>query len=681
MRYSPSKPCIRAIEDLPGQRDPFAFLEDRDAPQTKAWLAAEEERKLKFFDKLQPLQRQLFNEMQSFLEEEKVSAEYAIGPYVYYERFEKGKEFALHLRRKKGEEQLVFDPNALSKSGLSHRPGSLVISPDSEWVLFTVDKKGTMSYSLGVRHIESGKILEDCLDGITPEVVWSGNSESFYYTALDPKTLRPWRIFLHRIGTDTTQDCLVYEEEDPSFHCYVRKTRDQRFLLIHSNSPECDEIRFLPVSKGADAFSVFCSRSERIKYSLQYHRNAFFIHTNYQAPNYRLMVAPPEPALPSQWKEVASPKKNHLLCDFRILGSYLVLSEKLDGLMHFRIHHLETGKEHAIRFSEPAYSARISENTTFHPPVLGIEYTSLNTPKTTLAYDLNRRELTKVRVPKLPNLDPKNYRVERIEAPTRDGLSVLMTLAYRPEWLRRGPAPTLVYGYGAYGLTVPIEFKPQIIALLDRGFVYAIVHVRGGGSRGSIWYSAGKRMHKKNSFFDYLDGTQHLVNHAYSDPENLFAMGESAGGLLVAAALNLAPGRFKGAILKVPFVDVLGAMSNPSLPLTLSEYNEWGPIEEKSVLDYIRSYSPYQNIRAQPYPHLLVTTGMKDTRVPFWQACKWVARLRALKTDHRELVLDFAKEMGHQGPNGRYQSLWCAARETAFLLHLAGRTRHARHRT
>jgi len=674
----PKHACISQDDQAGAPRegafhDPFAFLEDVEDPRTQTWLQEEHGLASQAFDQLHSLRRELFGEMRNLMGERGYSARYRIGPYLYYERFEEGLDYAVHLREKAGKEQVVFNPNGILLNGKAPRPGSLVISPDSEWAVFTVDAKGSMSYTLGIRHIESGRVLADTISGITPEVVWGDDSRVIFYTVLDPSTQRPYQIKRHVVGGDPDEDDLIYQEPDPAFNCYVRKTRDQRFLLIYSNSANCDEVRYLPVQEDTENFRVFCPRSEKLKVTLQHHDNQFFIHTNYLAPNYRLMIAPAKRSAPSEWLELIPHRPGILLGDFRVLRDYLVLAESTEGLTRMRVRYLPTAEEHQIKFPEPAYKVGFGPNSSSTPPILGLEYASINQPPATFAYHLEDRTLQAVGKRKRVSFDSARFRVERLEVPTRDGLTVPVTLAYRRDLVKNGSAPALVYGYGAYGHTVTIDFKPGIVALLNRGFVYAVVHVRGGGCRGAAWYSAGKLRHKCNSFNDFLDGTDYLVQQSYADPDNLFAMGESAGGLLIGAVLNLAPNRFKGAVLRVPFVDVLAAMNDPELPLTSSDFAEWGDPRDPEDFACIRGYSPYQNVKAQAYPHLLVTTGFRDTRVPFWQACKWVARLKAMKTDDRRILLNFAMDRGHQGRPGRYERVWDKALEYAFLLHHSGK--------
>jgi oligopeptidase B len=656
--------------------DEYYWLNDREDPEVIAYLEAENAYLEEAVAPLRGFRDALFTEMKGRLKEDESSAPYELNGFWYYTRFVEGGEYALHCRRPgsmEGPEQVMFDGNALAAGHDYFALRGVDVSPDSRLAVYGTDTVGRRFYTLRFKNLETGEILADEIPDVQANVTWAMDNRTVFYAKQDPETLRSHQIWRHTLGTDSSDDVLVYEEQDETFGCYVMRTKSDRYLMIASHQTLSSEYRLLEADDPTGTFRVFQPRQRDLEYSVDHHGDRFLIRTNLHAKNFRLMECPLDKTWLAHWREGVPHRGNVLLEDFEVFRDFIVLGERYDGLTHLRITDLAGGESHELDFGEPTWSAWTAYNPQMDTTTLRYGYTSLTTPRSTYAYDMRSRERTLVKQQEvLGGFDPADYQAEYIHVTARDGVQVPVSLVYRKGFERNGTAPLLLYGYGSYGYAVDAGFRSTRLSLLDRGFVFAIAHVRGGEEMGRAWYEGGKLLKKKNTFNDFVDCGRHLVQAGYAAPDGLFAEGGSAGGLLMGAVINQAPGLWAGIAAHVPFVDVVTTMLDESIPLTTGEYDEWGNPNDKQYYDYIKSYSPYDNVTAQAYPPMLVTAGLHDSQVQYWEPAKWVARLRSLKTDDNVLLLRTNMDAGHGGQSGRYRSLEETALSYAFFLDLAG---------
>ncbi|MFQ6047693.1 MAG: S9 family peptidase, partial [Gemmatimonadales bacterium] len=502
---------------------------------------------------------------------------------------------------------------------------------------------------------------------------WANDNQPVFYTKQHPETLRRYQVYRHRLGTDPAEDALVYEEPDETFSSAVFKTKSKRFLMIASFQTLSSEYRYIDAARPEDEWTVILPRERDHEYSVDHYGDHFYIRTNAGAKNFRLVRAPVDRPGRESWEDVIPHREDVLLEGIEIFRDHLVVMERKNGLMQLRVRRWDGTGEHYLQFDEPAYVAYVSGNPEFDTDLLRYVYSSMTTPWSTYDYNMDTRGQTLLKRDEvLGEFDPANYITERLRVRTHDGVNVPISLVYRRDKRREGPNPLLLYGYGSYGASMDATFSATRLSLLDRGFIYAIAHVRGGEELGRWWYEQGKLFHKKNTFTDFIAVAENLIREGYTSPNMLYAQGGSAGGLLVGAVANMRPDLFDGIVARVPWVDVVTTMLDPSIPLTTSEYDEWGDPNEPDYYHYMLSYSPYDNVNAQDYPNLLVTTGLHDSQVQYWEPAKWVAKLRALKTDDNRLLLKTNMEAGHGGASGRYRRYRETAFVYAFLLDLAG---------
>lgn len=656
--------------------DEYYWLRDRDNPEVIEYLEAENAYTAAVMAATETLQTELFEEMKGRLDERDESVPVRLGDYFYYDRYEEGSEYKLYCRKKSSPEageEVVLDVNRLAEGHEQVRVSRVQPNEGNTVLAFAIDTVGRRIYTLRFRDLASGEPLPDVIENVTGNYAWANDDRTIFYTKQDPETLRWHRIYRHRLGTDPSADTLVYEERDEEFSTYVWKTKTKRFIMVASDQTLSSEVRYLSADQPESEFTVFLPREENHEYSIDDLGDAFLIRSNWNATNFRLLKAPAGPTSKADWVEIMPHRDDVFVGNVEVFRDFLVVSERKEGLIRMRVVPRDGTEAHYLDFGEPAYAAWFSDNVDFDSTVLRYSYTSLTTPESIFDYDLDTRVKTLRKQETIRGgFDKTDYLTERLWAPARDGARVPISIVYRRDFVKDGSRPLLLYGYGSYGNSIDATFGSSRLSLLDRGFAFAIAHIRGGQELGRQWYENGKLFHKMNTFTDFIDCARFLTAERYTSPERLFAMGGSAGGLLMGAVANLAPESFRGIVSHVPFVDVVTTMLDASIPLTTSEYDEWGNPNQKDYYDYMLSYSPYDQLEAKKYPHMLVTTGLHDSQVQYWEPAKYVAKLRTLGTGDRLLLLETNMEAGHSGASGRFKRYRETARDYAFLVRLAG---------
>jgi oligopeptidase B len=656
--------------------DPFYWLRERENPQVLAYLRAENAYADAVMAHTRPLQERLFRELKERIKQTDQTVPYKLEDYFYYTRFEEGRDYPIYCRRRAlpgAPEEIMLDVNQMARGQAYFSVAGREVSSGQDLLAFGVDTVGRRVYTIRIKHLPSGELLPDQIRGASGNLVWANDNRTLFYTRLDPVTLRSFAVFKHVLGDNPARDELVYEEKDETYSVWISKTKSRKFVLIASVHTDSTEYRFLPADDPGAPPAVIEPRREGHEYDVDHYGDCFYVRTNDGALNFRLVRAPVERPGRENWEEVVPHRPETFLEDFELFRNYLVLEERREALTRLRVVPWSKEGEHEIEFGEPAYVAALSDNYEIDTDVVRYTYSSLATPNSVYDYHMGERRSTLLKRDEvLGGFDPANYRTERIYVRAADGAEIPVSLVYRRD--RRSPSgnPLLLYGYGAYGISVDPGFNAALVSLLDRGFAYAVAHVRGGQELGRPWYEGGKLLNKKNTFTDFIAVAQRLLEEGYAKPGALFAKGGSAGGLLIGAALNMRPDLFAGAIAEVPFVDVVTTMLDESIPLTTSEYDEWGDPRVEEYYRYILSYSPYDNLEPKEYPHLLVTAGLHDSQVQYWEPAKWVAKLRRTKTGNRRLLLKTNMEAGHHGASGRYRRYWELAFQYAFLIDLAG---------
>lgn len=654
--------------------DEYYWLREREDPEVIAHLAAENAYAEAMLAGAAALRGELEAEMRGRIRQDDSTAPYELDGYWYRRRFVEGGEYPLWCRRAGGPqapEEVMFDGNAMAAGTSYFSLAGVEVSPDTRLAAFAVDTTGRRFYTLRVKDLVRGVVLDDVIPDVTGESAWALDNRTLFYTRQDPQTLRTWQVWRHVLGTPVALDVLVYQEDDATFECSVARSKSGRYLLIASSQTLSDEVRILEADDPTGVFRVFQPRRRGLEYAVEHQGDRFLVRTNLEAVNFRLVECPLDRTGLEAWRDVVPHRPEVLLEDFEVFTDWLVLAERYEGLTHLRVLPGDGSAPHTLAFADPTWTVSGEANPEIDSDVFRYQYTSPTTPATVYAYDLRTRgqELLK-RQEVLGGFDPANYVAEYLRVPARDGTLVPVSLVRRVTTPIDGTAPLLLYGYGSYGYSQGARFNANALSLLDRGFVYAIAHVRGGQEMGRQWYEDGKLLRKMNTFTDFIDCGRALVERRYTAPDRLFAMGGSAGGLLVGAVINLEPGLWRGAIAQVPFVDVVTTMLDASIPLTTGEYDEWGNPNDRAYYDYMLSYSPYDQVEAKDYPALLVTTGLHDSQVQYFEPAKWVAKLRALKTDANPLLLRTNMDAGHGGRSGRFRALEETALAYAFLLGL-----------
>ena len=655
--------------------DNYYWLNERDNPKVIEYLKAENEYKETVMKHTEELQEKLFNEIVGRIKQTDMSVPYKEQGYYHYTRYEEGNEYPIYCRKKGSmevEEEILLNVNKMAEGYDYYHVAGYSTSSNNNLIAFGVDKVSRRKYTIYFKNLSTGEMLSDEIPNTTGRAAWANDNKTVFYSIKD-KTLRSFKILKHVLGTDVSEDKEVFHEKDIIFSTYVYKSKSKKYLFIGSGSTLSTEYRFLNAANPDGEFKIIQPREKDLEYDVAHFKDKFYIRTNYSAKNFKLMETSINKTSKENWTDVIPHREDVLLQGFEIFKDFLVVNERKNGLPNLRIIKWDDKSEHYLDFEEETYSAYISTNPEFDTALLRYGYTSLTTPRSVFDYDMNTKEKKLLKQQEvLGDFDPNNYKTERLYATAKDGTKVPISLVYRKGLEKNGDNPLLLYGYGSYGASMNASFSSVRLSLLDRGFVYAIAHIRGGQEMGRYWYEEGKLLKKKNTFTDFISCAEHLIAEKFTSPEKLFALGGSAGGLLMGAVLNMRPDLFKGIIAGVPWVDVITTMLDPNVPLTTSEYDEWGNPNDKEYYDYMLSYSPYDNVEAKDYPAMLVTTGLHDSQVQYFEPAKWVAKLRALKTDDNILLLHTNMEAGHGGVSGRFRRYRETALEYAFMLDQIG---------
>ncbi len=655
--------------------DNYYWLNQREDPEVIKYLEAENEYKTQMMAHLEKFQDKLFEEMKSRIKEDDQSVPYKNRGYYYLTRYEKGKEYPIYSRKKgslEAKEEIMLNLNELAADYDFYNVSGRSVSPNNKILAYGEDTLSRRIYTIKFKNLETGEMLEDVIPNTTGGAVWANDNKTLFYSVKD-EALRPYKIFKHVLGTPASKDVEIYHETDETFNVYVFKSKSEKYISIMSYQTLSTEFRILDADQPEGEFKILQPRERGLEYFADHFEDKFYIRTNLDAKNFRLMETPVDATTKDNWKEVIPHRDDVLLEDMELFNNYLVLSERKNGITQLRVIPKE-GEEYYIDFGEDAYLAYTSVNLDFDTEVLRIGYQSMTTPPTTYDYNMETKDMTLLKQQEVVgDFNPDNYVSERIYAKARDGVQVPISIVYPKGYKKDGTQPLLLYGYGSYGASMDPYFSANRLSLLDRGFAFAIAHIRGGEEMGRQWYENGKLLNKKNTFYDFIDCAEYLIKEDYTSKDQLFAMGGSAGGLLMGAIINYRPDLWKGVVAAVPFVDVVTTMLDESIPLTTGEFDEWGNPKDEKYYEYIKSYSPYDNVEAKDYPALLVTTGLHDSQVQYWEPAKWVAKMREMKTDSNPLLLHTNMEAGHGGASGRFQRLKETAMEYAFVLDLAGK--------
>ena len=656
--------------------DNYFWLNDRENPEVIDYLNQENA----YYDAMtahtKDFQKSLFEEMKGRIKEDDQSVPYLYNGYYYITRYEKGQDYPIYSRKKgslDAQEEILFNCNELAKGHTFFQLGGLSVSPDNRFASFGVDTVGRRIYTIKIKNLETNEILPDVIENATGGSVWANDNHTLFYTRQDKVTLRANQIFKHKLQTTADQDVLVFEEKDETFNVSVGKEKSRKYIVIGSESTMTTEYRILNSETPDAEFKVFQPRVRGLEYSISHFGDSFYILTNKdKATNFKLMKTPENATEKKHWKEVIAHREDVLIEDIEIFSNYLVVEERSNGLNHIRIMPWSGAGEYYLPFGSETYNAYTTTNVDFDTDILRYSYQSLATPSSVIDFNMKtkEKEIKKEQAVLGGQFDKNNYVEERVWATAKDGIKVPISLVYRKELKKDGTNPVLQYAYGSYGVTMEPYFSTTRLSLLDRGFIYAIAHIRGGEDLGRQWYEDGKLLKKKNTFTDFIDCSQFLIQEKYTSPAHLYAEGGSAGGLLMGAVVNMAPELYHGVIAQVPFVDVVTTMLDDSIPLTTGEYDEWGNPNKKEYYDYMLSYSPYDNVKEQIYPNMFVSTGLHDSQVQYWEPAKWVAKLRTHKKGNTVLYLHTNMDAGHGGASGRFEAIKELAKEFAFLLDL-----------
>lgn len=656
--------------------DNYYWLNERENPEVIAYLEAENQYADACLKHTEPLQQQLFKEITGRIKQDDNSVPIKIRDYYHYTRFEEGKEYPIYCRKKHSldaPEEIILDGNVLAEGHAFFQIGEVSLSEDDRLLAYSVDTVSRRIYTVFVKDLETGELVGDPIENTSGNVVWASDNKTLFYGVKD-ETLRPCKIMRHRLGTDPKDDVTVFEEADETFVTYISKTKSRKYLIINSESTLSSECRVLESDQPEGEFRVFQQRQPDMLYGIDHYGEHFYIQTNADgAKNYKIMRTPIGQTEKPNWEEVIAPRDQVMIEGFTIFSRFFVIEEREGGLVKIRVKSWAGQTDYYIDFGESAYTAGVGANPDFEATTVRYAYTSMTTPSSVFEWDMERRTKTLLKQQEIVGgYNPNDYVTERLMAPSHDGVLVPISIVYKKGLAKNGQNPLVLYGYGSYGSSMDAYFSLARLSLLDRGFVWAIAHIRGGEEMGRQWYEDGKMLNKKNTFLDFIACAEHLINNGYTSPQKMFAMGGSAGGLLVGAVVNMRPDLWKGVIAQVPFVDVVTTMLDESIPLTTGEYDEWGNPNEKQYYDYILSYSPYDNVEAKDYPAMLITTGLHDSQVQYWEPAKWAAKLRALKTDNNPLYLKTEMDYGHGGASGRFEGYKEVALEYAFMLDELG---------
>ncbi len=656
--------------------DNYFWLNDRENPQVIDYLNQENA----YYDSMtahtKKFQAELYEEMKGRIEEKDESVPYLFNGYYYITRYEVGQDYPIYSRKKgslQAQEEIMFDCNEMAKGYKYFKLSGISISKDNQFAVFATDVVGRRIYTMQVKNLITGEILSDRVENFTGNATWANDNQTIFYTRQDAQTLRSDKVFKHRLGDDSTQDTLVYFEKDDMFDVSVYKEKSRKYIVIVSSSTLTTECQIALADEANPKFRIFQKRKRGLEYSISHYGDHFYVVTNIdKATNFKVMKTPENATTKENWTDLIPHRKEVLIEDVEIFKDYLVVSERSNGLNKIRIIPWSGKGEYYLPFENETYTAYVTTNVDFDTDVLRYGYQSMATPSSVIDFNMKTKERIVLKEQKVlgGKFDKNNYVEERIWATATDGTKIPISMVYRKELKKDGNNPLLLYAYGSYGISMDPYFSSTRLSLLDRGFIYGIAHIRGGEDLGRQWYEDGKLLKKKNTFTDFIDCSKFVIAQGYTSPSHLFAEGGSAGGLLMGAIINEAPQLYRGVIAQVPFVDVMTTMLDDTIPLTTGEYDEWGNPNEKKYYDYMRSYSPYDNVKAQDYPNLYISTGLHDSQVQYWEPAKWVAKLRAVKTNDNLLFLSTNMDAGHGGASGRFEALKELAREFSFMLDL-----------
>lgn len=656
--------------------DNYYWLNERENKEVLDYLNKENAYTKAKLKHTETLQTSLFEEMKSRIKEDDTSVPYKLNGYWYQTRYETGKDYPIYTRRKASldaPEEILFDCNALAKEYAYFKLGGMSISTDNTMAAFSTDTVGRRQYTIKIKNLITGEVLEDEIKNTTGSITWANDNNTLFYAKKDEVTLRSNKIFKHILGGKPEDDIVVFHETDATFNTYVYKTKSKKYLVIGSSSTLSTEYRILNADTPNGEFKVFQERTKDLEYSIAHYDDSFYIITNVDnATNFKVCKTSESKTEKGNWVDLIPHRKDVLIEDIEVFKDYLVVDERQNGLNRIRIISWNGKEDYYLPFNSETYNTYLGNNPDFESESLRYAYNSLTTPSSVIDYNFK----TKIKAIKKEQavlggkFKKENYESKRIWATARDGVKIPISIVYKKGIALNGKNPLLQYAYGSYGSTIDPSFSSIRLSLLDRGFIYAISHVRGGEYLGRNWYENGKLLTKKNTFTDFVDCSKYLISQGYTSKEHLYAYGGSAGGLLMGAIVNLNPELYNGIIAAVPFVDVVTTMLDETIPLTTGEYDEWGNPNDKVYYDYIKSYSPYDNVESKSYPNMLVTTGLHDSQVQYWEPAKWVAKLREFKTDTNTLLLNTDMDAGHSGASGRFESLKEVALEYAFLLDL-----------
>jgi len=625
------------------------------------------------------LQDSLYTEMKARIKEKDESVPVFKNGYFYYSRVVEGKDYFVYCRKKgtlEAAEEVLLDVNAMAEGSNYFSATGFDVSMDNKLMAYGIDKIGRREYVINVKNLETGEIYNDKIPNTEGDPVWANDNQTIFYTSKNQVTLLSEKIKRHKLGTDAGTDKTVYTETDPSNYIGVGKTKSDKFILITSQQTLSSEVRWVDANKPEGTFTVFQPRMKEVLYSVDHAVDKFYIRTNLAAKNFKIMTSAENKTDSSAWQELIAHDDKVLIQGFDLFKNYLAVSERKDGLTQIHILNTKDNSSHYLPFEEAAYAANISYSPDYNTDVMRYSYTSLTTPNSVYDYNMSTKAKKLMKQQEvLGTFNPKDYETERVMATAKDGTKIPVSIVYKKGYKKDGNAPLLLYGYGSYGASMEASFSSTRLSLLDRGFAYAIAHIRGGQEMGRSWYEDGKMFKKINSFTDFINCAEFLVSNKYTSKEHLYTMGGSAGGLLMGAVVNMRPDLWHGVIAAVPFVDVVTTMSDASIPLTTNEYDEWGNPANKESYNYMKSYSPYDQVEKKAYPNMLVTTGLHDSQVQYFEPAKWVAKLREMKTDKNVLLLYTNMDAGHGGASGRFKALKDVARQYAFLFALEGITK------
>jgi oligopeptidase B len=654
----------------------IAKEKDKQTQKVEAYLNAEND----YFDKAtegsKDFEEFLFEEMKGRIKEDDESVPYFRNQYFYITRYKKGNQYPIYSRKKstlEADEEIMFNVNEDAEGHEFFELGGLNISPNNKLVAFATDTVSRRQYVIQIKNLETGKVYSDKIENTTGGSVWANDNKTLFYTKKDPVTLRSEKIYRHTLGTDSSEDVEVYHEGDDTFGTYVYKTKSQQYLVIGCYSTVSSEFRILSADSPFDEWKVIQPRERDLEYSLTHYEDHFYIQTNKDgATNFKLMKTPVDKTEKENWVDVISHREGTLLEDVSIFKDYLVIEERTNGLNRIRIKRWDGKEDYYLPFEEETYSVGVYGNPEFDTEIIRYSYNSMTTPSSVIDFNMKdqSKDIKKEQEVLGGKFEKNNYKSERVWVTARDGKKVPVSLVYHKDTELGKDTPLLLYAYGSYGYTISDGFSTTRLSLLDRGFVYALAHIRGSQYLGRTWYDDGKMLHKKNTFNDFIDCSKYLLENKYTSAEHLYAMGGSAGGLLMGAIVNMNAELYNGIVAAVPFVDVVSTMLDESIPLTTGEFDEWGNPKEKEYYDYIHSYSPYDQVKAKAYPNMMITTGYFDSQVQYWEPAKWVAKLRDVKTDKNILLMHTDMDTGHGGASGRFDSLKETARDYTFFLAL-----------